>query len=103
MTQEQVKEFQKFLQDRGALEEWIHMAEFDAGTVISEIINSSFEWIKSRQGFAFWSSINDDWEARSNFTEKEVGMTADALKKLMYSSKARKVLISLSKGLPKMS
>jgi hypothetical protein len=95
MTQEQIKEFQKFLYDRDALEEWMRLAHFDSDIFIYEIINGSFKWIKSTQGFKFWSKVNDDWESYSNFSEKEVGMTADALKNIMDSSKARKVLRAL--------
>jgi hypothetical protein len=106
MTQEQIRNFQELLQDRDALEEWTHRANFDDRTPISEIINSSFEWVKSSQGFKFWSDIHEAWEAASNFSEEEIGMTSDKLKKIMGPSKARRVLkaiIPLAKGLPKMS
>ncbi|MCI4436212.1 MAG: hypothetical protein JHC33_05305 [Ignisphaera sp.] len=95
MTQEQIKEFQKFLYDRDALEEWIRLAHFDSNIFIYGIINSSFEWDKSKQGFKFWSNVNEDWESYANFSEKEVGITSDEIKKIMDSSKARKVLKAL--------
>jgi hypothetical protein len=95
MTQEYVRKLLELLQDRDALEEWTYMAHFEAKTPISRIIDSSFEWDKSKQGFSFWFSISNAWEDISNFSEEEIGMTSYQLKKIMGPSKAHRVLKAL--------